>query len=219
MPDAAGKIVGGSARTGPISKSERTAQRILDAAEKMILERGFDGVGVETLARAASVSRQAIYDKFGSKGGLLKAMTIRVEGRLGIGQTVARVTAETDGLSKLTALFDLNRVSEPGVAPFVRVIYAARLHDETAAALWKDRMTTRYAAMRNVVQQLDKEGRLRPGLTVERGADILWSILNPLHYDNLVGVRGWSIGEYRQHIEAMARAGLLGEGPAAVTQP
>ncbi len=209
----------GAARVSAISKSERTGHRILDAAEKLILERGFDGVGVETVARAAGVSRQAVYDKFGSKGGLLKAMTARVEERLGIAQTVAAVAAKSDGLSKLTALFDLSLVSEPGVAPFVRVIYAARLHDETAAALWTDRMTARYAAMRNVVEQLDKEGRLRPGLTVGRGADILWSILNPLHYDNLVVARGWTIEEYRQHIEVMARAGLLGEGPPPVRRP
>ena len=41
-----------------------------------------------------------------------------------------------------------------------------------------------------MVEQLSKERKLRRGLTVERGADILWSILNPLHYDNLVVARG-----------------------------
>ena len=208
----------GTAQLSAISKSERTAQRILDAAEKLILERGLDGVGVETVALAAGVSRQAVYDKFGSKGGVLKAVALRVEERLGIGQTVARVSAEPDGLSKLTALFDLNQVSEPGIAPLVRVIHAARLHDETAAALWNDRMAARHAAMQEVVEQLGREGRLRRGLTVQRGTDILWSILNPLHYENLVVARGWSIGEYREHIEAMARAGLLGEGPPALEE-
>ena len=204
---------------GAISRAERTAQRILDAAESLILERGLDGVGMESVARAAGVSRQAVYDKFGSKGALLKAMTIRVEGRLGIADALANVIAETDGLRKLTALCDLNRVSEPGVAPFIRVIYAARLHDESAAALWKDRMSARYAAFGAVVQQLERDGRLRRGLTVARGTDILWSILNPLHYDNLVVARGWTIDEYRQHIEMMARAALLGEVTSPVRRP
>ncbi|MDQ6910915.1 MAG: TetR/AcrR family transcriptional regulator [Actinomycetota bacterium] len=197
-------------------RSERTRSRILDAAERLFLEHGFNGAGMEAVAEAADVSRQAVYDKFGSKGGLLRAMTERIEERLGIFKAVGAVAAEPDGLRKLTTLCDLSRVSEPGVAPFVRVLYAARFDDETAAALWNDRMTARYMAMRHVVEQLDKEGRLRPGLTVEMGADILWSILNPLHYDNLVVSRGWSIDNYRRHIEVMARAGLLGEAPPPV---
>ncbi len=201
----------------PNSRSEKTRARILDAAERLILAHGMEGVGMEAVADAAGVSRQAVYDKFGSKGGLLRAMVERMEESLGIFRAVGAVAAATDGLAKLTTLCDLSRVSEPGVAPFIRVVYAARLNDETAAAIWNDRMSARYMAMRHVVETLHSEGRLRQGLTVEKGADILWSILNPLHYDNLVTSRGWTIDEYRAHIEVMARAGLLGEGPPAVS--
>lgn len=195
------------------SRSIRTRERILDAAEQLILSHGLEGVGMETVAETAGVSRQAVYDKFGSKGGLLRAMVERGEENLGIFAAMARVAAEPDGLQKLTILCDLSRVSEPGVAPFVRVMYAARLHDETAAELLNDRLSARYMGMAHVVERLHSEGRLRAGMTVETGTDILWSILNPLHYDNLVVSRGWTIDDYRAHIEVMARAGLLGEAP------
>ncbi|MFN2465518.1 MAG: TetR/AcrR family transcriptional regulator [Candidatus Dormibacteria bacterium] len=200
----------------PNQRSERTRNRILDAAEHLFLTQGFNGVAMEAVAEAAGVSRQALYDKFGSKSGLLRAMVERSEEQLGIYRGVAAVAAATGGLQKLTALCDISRVSEPGVAPFTRVLYAARLSDETAADLWNDRMSARYMAFRHVVETLDSEGRLRPGLTVDKATDILWSILNPLHYDNLVTARGWTIDEYRYHIEVMARAGLLGEAPPAV---
>ncbi len=195
------------------ARSELTRDRILDSAEKLLVERGYHGAGIEAVAADAGVSRQAVYDKFGSKGGLLRAMTERLEERLGIFHGVATVQAAPTAMEKLEALFNLSQVSEPGVAPFVRVVYAARLDDETAAELWNDRMAARYIAFRYVVEQLDEGGLLRPGLTVERGADILWSILNPLHFDSLVTSRGWSIDEYRAHIEVMARAALLGEAP------
>jgi AcrR family transcriptional regulator len=195
------------------ARSERTRQKILDAAERLLLEHGLEGAGMESVAAAAGVSRQAVYDKFGSKGGLLRAMNQRVESRIGIPQVVAGLAVEADGLTRLNALFELGRRSEPAVAPFVRVIYAARLHDETAAELWHDRINARHRAMSQVVEQLDREGKLRPGLDVRRGTDILWSILHPLNYDNLVAMRGWSIDEYRRHVEAMARASLLGEPP------
>lgn len=196
-----------------VSRSRETRRRILDAAERLFLANGLDGAGLEAVAADAGVSRQAVYDKFGSKGGLLRALVLDVEGRLGIPRVVAELDAATDGLTMLSALLALNRRSEPGVAPFVRVMYAARLHDETAAALLDERLSARHRAMRTVVEQLAREGRLRPGLTVERGTDILWSLLNPLHYDNLVAVRGWTQDEYAAHVETMVRSALLGEAP------
>lgn len=196
-----------------VTRADRTRRRILDAAERLFRERGLDGVGLEAVAGAAGVSRQAVYDKFGSKGGLLRALTLEVEGRLGIPQVVGELDSAPDGLTMLRALLQLNRTSEPGVAPFVRVLYAARLHDDTAAELLDERLSARHRAMGKVVQALAREGRLRPGLSVERGTDMLWSILNPLHYDNLVATRGWTPAEYGQHVETLVRSALLGEAP------
>ncbi|MFN2452163.1 MAG: TetR/AcrR family transcriptional regulator [Candidatus Dormibacteria bacterium] len=190
--------------------------RILDAAEQLIRERGYHSVGLETVAECAGVSRQTVYDKFGSKGGLLRAMVERVEERLGIRSALAELAQTRDGVDKLVRLLTLSQVSEPGVAPFVRAMYAARLDDEVAGALHADRMAARHRAFHSVVAQLAAEGRLRPGLSVDRGADILWSIINPLHYDNLVVTRGWPIAEYRAHMETLARAALLGEAPGPV---
>lgn len=198
-----------------LSRSDETRRRILDAAERLFLAKGLDGTGLEAVAADAGVSRQAVYDKFGSKGGLLRALVLEVEGRLGIPHVVAEIGAATDGLTMLAALLELNTTSEPGVAPFVRVMYAARLHDETAAALLEERLSARHRAMGRVVEQLAREARLRPGLSVERGTDILWSLLNPLHYDNLVASRGWSQKEYAAHVDTMVRAALLGEAPGA----
>ena len=181
----------------------------------MFIEKGLDGAGLEAVAARAGVSRQAVYDKFGNKGGVLRAMTQAVESRIGIPQVARDLDQGTDGVQMLTLLLDLNQVSEPGVAPFVRVIYAARLHDETAAELWNERAAARYKVMTKVVRQLAREGRLRPGLTIRRGTDILWSVLNPLHYDNLVVSRGWTATEYRRHLETLVRAALLGEAPLA----
>ena len=195
------------------SRAERTRNRILDAAERLILERGFDGVGLEAVAEASGVSRQAIYDKFGTKSGLLLEMTRRLEARIGIPQAVGTLNGNADGETRLAALFRLNATSEPAVAPFIRVVYAARLHDATAEELWRSRMSARHAAMRGVVMQLDRERRLRPGLSIDRATDILWSLINPLHYDNLVNSRGWSGSEYAEHLETRARAALLGDTP------
>jgi AcrR family transcriptional regulator len=43
---------------------------LLDCAEQLFIEHGFDGVSVEDICRAAGVSRPIVYQHFGSKSGL-----------------------------------------------------------------------------------------------------------------------------------------------------
>ncbi|MEO8550295.1 MAG: helix-turn-helix domain-containing protein [Kofleriaceae bacterium] len=51
-------------------KAERR-ERILDAARKLVAERGYDGLTMRDLARAAKVSVPTLYNLFGSKDAIL----------------------------------------------------------------------------------------------------------------------------------------------------
>jgi AcrR family transcriptional regulator len=53
-------------------------EAVLDAAEKLFYERGFDGVGVDDIGRAAGVTGSAIYRHFDSKAEILAALFDRV---------------------------------------------------------------------------------------------------------------------------------------------
>ncbi len=53
--------------------SEQTRQAILDALERILVEKGFTGVGVNAVAREAGVDKVLIYRYFGSMEGLLEA--------------------------------------------------------------------------------------------------------------------------------------------------
>ncbi|MCX5496050.1 TetR family transcriptional regulator [Kaistia dalseonensis] len=60
------------------SESEETRQRILDAAETVFLENGVSGTSLERIAKAAAVTRGAIYWHFSDKQELFAAMIERV---------------------------------------------------------------------------------------------------------------------------------------------
>jgi AcrR family transcriptional regulator len=49
------------------------AERILTAAENLFYSRGIRAVGVESIAEAAGTTKKTIYDRFGSKDGLIVA--------------------------------------------------------------------------------------------------------------------------------------------------
>ena len=55
-------------------QSQENRQKILTAAWRLFREKGFDGVGVDEVAKLAELSPSVIYRHFGSKGGLLTAV-------------------------------------------------------------------------------------------------------------------------------------------------
>jgi AcrR family transcriptional regulator len=61
-----------------MAPSERREQ-LLDAALRVIVEQGYEGVSIEAIARAAGVTRPVIYDHFANLGGMLKALIQREE--------------------------------------------------------------------------------------------------------------------------------------------
>ena len=56
-----------------VRNSEKTKKKILDALEILITREGFTGVGVNAVAREASIDKVLIYRYFGSMEGLLQA--------------------------------------------------------------------------------------------------------------------------------------------------
>jgi AcrR family transcriptional regulator len=191
------------------SRAHGTEQRILDAANRLLLEKGYHGVGLEGVAESAGVSRQTVYDRFGSKGGLLKAMIARNEEQAGLPTRLAKVFAQPDGLSMLRSFLDAVVAVEPQVYPQSRLVYAARMSDPAAAEMWRWRLDSRRAGIGRIFDLLAAEGRLRPGVSKEEAADVAWAIASPHQYEYLVVERGWSLRRYRKHLESTIAARLL----------
>jgi len=195
--------------TGP---PESTREKLLEAADALFVERGYHGVGLDAVARRARVTRQTVYNIFGSKAGLLAALTAYVEDRAGLPARVANVMAQTDGLSMLRAMLDAGVTVEPLVLPYSRVVHAARLDDPTAAELWANRMGSRLMGMTMVMNRLQADGLLRDGLSPTAAAEIAWALMSPHHYELLVVDRGWAVERYREHLEALVRCAILKPG-------
>lgn len=91
---------------------------ILDAARSLFLERGFDGVNLDQVAKAAGISRQTVYNQFGSKDAVFREVVHR---------HWATVRAETESLFRSTS--DLNIAPAEMLADFAKALL--RFVDET----------------------------------------------------------------------------------------
>lgn len=58
------------------TKRQETHQRMIDAAGQSFRQYGYDGIGVDGIAKAAGVTSGAFYAHFGSKDGAFKAALI-----------------------------------------------------------------------------------------------------------------------------------------------
>lgn len=194
------------------TRRDRTRSRILDAANRLLLDRGYHGVGLETVAHEAGVTRQTVYDQFGSKSGLLGAMIARQEELAGLPNVLQTVMSQIDGMGMLRAMLDAVITVEPLVYPYSRLVYAARLDDPVAAQMWSARLTSRRAGMGIVFARLASDGRLLPGISVDEAAEVAWAIASPHQYEYLVIERGWTIDRYREHLELTITGRLMTRG-------
>lgn len=86
--------------------SDRTREAVLAAAREQLEAGGVRDLTMESLARAAAVTRQTIHNLFGTKGALLEALFDRLAMDAGMARMREVMTAP-DGESMLAAMVDV----------------------------------------------------------------------------------------------------------------
>lgn len=89
------------------AKAAETRERVLDAAKTLLRDQGAAALSLETVARAAGVTRLTVYNQFGSRRGLLEALFDRLAASGGM-MDLASAMATPDprgGLARLVEVF------------------------------------------------------------------------------------------------------------------
>ena len=110
-----------------ISKTRGGGSReaIVNAAQRLFLERGFGAVSMDDLAPAAGVARRTLYNQFASKEEIFREMLLRVSGQL---ETAFPPGVETQGdvedVLRLVARMILELHKNPEYLGFLRMVVA-----------------------------------------------------------------------------------------------
>jgi AcrR family transcriptional regulator len=196
------------------TKKEDTRYRLFEAARKLLLKRGFHGVGLEDIAESAGVSRQAVYKShFASKADLLLELVRHVHVAENLDELTRPIFEAKTALDMLAATIRASVRIEARVHELSLILAAAAVSDAGAAAAWRDRMELRRAALRAAVSRLEAEGRLRRGWQIEQAVDVLDSLLSVDTYQRLVTERGWKQEELIQKVLELSADAFLVEPP------
>jgi len=190
------------------SENPTTRTRILDAAWKL-LETGGSKVRMSDIAKAAGVSRQAVYLHFPSRAELLIATTRHIDAVKDVDARLVASRAATSGLERLDHYIDAWCGYIPEIYGVGRALMAMQDSDDDARDAWTNRMNAVHHGCVAVVTMLSEERKLRPDLSVSRAADLLAMLLSVRGWEQLVEDRGWSQTDYVDEMKALARRALV----------
>lgn len=193
--------------------TEKTREAILNATWSLIAEKGRLDVSQSEIAAAAGVSRQAVYLAFGNRAGLLTAM-------------VRNKDEQSDHVARLSEISRSEHVTSddflryvgiwlvylPVIYPVGILLDSASLTEPAAAAAWDDRIKgALLGGMKRILRRLAKDGRLAPGWEADRAAELVWSLVHPASWRQLVVGCGWTEEEFRRSRQEIVRSTVLAE--------
>jgi len=191
---------------------------VIDAATAHFLETGYANTSLAAIAGTAGVSADTLYKTFGSKIGLLKEV---LDVSLG-GDHAPVPLLERAGPQALREEADQRvqvRMLAAGVTgqlerirPLDDILRSAAAVDREAAALREHiQVRQRRTAMRTIVGWIAAHGPLRDDLSVDRAAQVVWTLTSPEVHLLMRDTGGWSEPSYREWLEQAITDGILGK--------
>jgi AcrR family transcriptional regulator len=193
-----------------VAKQNRRA--ILDAARNLFLEDGYAATTIGEIAGQAGVSVETVYKAFGNKPGLAKAVfDVTVVGDdepvpIAERPEIKAVEAQPDARKKLEVFFETFPVRRGRTAAIERMIRDAAATDVGAATVRDQLIAELHRGMTMFATRLVEDGGIRPELSIDDVADILFAYAS-LDFYEVLTMRGWSPERYAHFVtEALIAA-------------
>ena len=204
--------------TGRQERARQIRDQIVEVAEALFLANGYGATTVAAIAAGAAVSPETVYKGFGGKPGLVRAIVekgLAGQGPVPAEQRSDRIRdTEADPRRILAAWGDFVTELAPRVAPIVMLARQAADVDAEVAELLEQLERSRLERMTHNARRLHEAGHLRPDVSVEVAADVLWTYSAPELYELLVLRRGWPPDFYGRFVAQAMIDALL---PAAAS--
>jgi len=177
-----------------------THRRILDAARRLFIARGYAYVTMRDVAAEAGVAVQTVHAVFGTK--------------LGLAQGIVELAFEDVDPEVLTLIRQADLAQDLMTTLRIVATSARRVQEHFADILLFMQQTgdpqlldiadrfdaVRVESLAPVVSALARAGVLRAGLTPKEAADLIWALTGPEWYGLLVRRREWDAGRWAENL-------------------
>jgi AcrR family transcriptional regulator len=181
-----------------------SVERVLEAAERLMREDAFHLATVDELAAAAGVSRATVFNRFGSKLGVLQALFTR--GMEGPEMEAIREALELeDPVAALEAAIEASCAIWESYAVIHEQLQAIVVLEPDASALVDQQRKEQRADLLALARRLSRARRLRPGLGETRAAAALHMLTSLESFLWLRRRYGLSLRQTHETIAELAR--------------
>ncbi|WP_405232036.1 TetR/AcrR family transcriptional regulator [Lentisalinibacter salinarum] len=191
--------------------NSETRTRILEATIRMLEQSGGHAVRMGDIAKAAGISRQAVYLHFASRSELLIAATLYMDELLDVDARLAPSRAAKEGVERLRLYIEVWGNYIPEIYGVGKALMVAQDTDDAAAAAWRDRMIAMKDGCRAAIDALHADGTLARGWTRPKATEALWTMLLVPNWENLTLECGWSTKEYIRWMQFLAHRTFVEE--------
>lgn len=196
-------------------QARETRWRILEAARRQFLVHGYVATTVASIAQMAGVTAQTVYAAFGNKRAILVAVLDVAIG--GDEQPVGvmdrpepqRMRDEPDQRRQLEMMARGIRGILERAGPIFDAMRGAASVDPEIAELYQRLQAERLRNMTRAVGWVAEQGPLRAGLSVDDGADIVWTLTSADVHRLLMVERGWTGERYERWLADSLIATLM----------
>jgi AcrR family transcriptional regulator len=182
---------------------------MLDAATELFLEKGFERTSLSDIISRSKGSRSTLYEQFGNKEGLLRAMIEDTCCRSweDVSQDLPSSSFDEEALVEFGMKF-VNRALTPHMLAVFRIMVTeshlvpemAKLFFETGPQFFKQRLTEEFRAVDN------------NKLSDDTAVVFLGAIMGDLHFRQALGFCSISQEEIKSHVRNAVRIFLHGVG-------
>ena len=188
--------------------TEATRRRILDALEQRLREAPTEPVSIEAVAQRAGVARTTVYLVFGSRAGLFDALATELWDRAGLPE-LTNAVAHPDAREHLRGGLRAGIEIYAAIRDVAVALFSMSALDPESVGGSIARMEERrWGGMQYLAQRLHEQDVLRPDVSVDEAADVLWVLASFGSFDTLYTGRGLATDEVARILTTTAERTL-----------
>jgi AcrR family transcriptional regulator len=198
------------------AQAQETRRSIVAAASRLFVEDGYGATTIDAVAEAAGVSRKTVFTAVGGKLDLLKlALDWAVAGddrsvAVADSQEMRQVMAQDDAAAVLRGCAHEMVAITGRVAGLAQALEVAAGMDPAGRDLMEQGQRHRLDDARIVIDRLRALNALTSNLTYDEAVDLVWLAIDPVLFDRLVRVRGWSTSRFEEWLAQHLIMQLIG---------
>lgn len=202
--------------TGRQAKADETRRRILEAARKQFMERGYAGATAEAIAAEAGVAAPTIYAIFKNKKKLLVSL-MNVSPATGVEDhtpmlertSVQAVSEQHDQRHQLQMFAKVVAANLNQVAAISETMKDAAKVESDFDRILQKLNKQRLEHMTFAVHQIAANGSFREKLNEDFALNTVWTLTSPEVFLLLTRDRGWSKEQYAEWLADLLIRALL----------